>query len=73
VPLRRVVLNVAGARVDLHALVDDVVEHLRAPHLHHRALDVVLLDALEAGIRVANVDVREVAVNHAGRAVDQRL
>ncbi len=38
----------------------DVVAHLRAPHLEHGALDVVLLDPLEHGGGIVESDVREV-------------
>ena len=68
VALGRVVLDVPGAPEDLDGLVDRVVQHLRAPHLEHRALDVVLLDA---GQRLGGRgDAGEDAVDHARRAVD---
>ena len=67
------VLDEAGAPEDLHRLVDHVVQHLRAPDLGHRALDVVLLDPLELGGGVLGVDVGQVAVDAAGDAVHHRL
>ena len=50
VALGGVVLDVAGAPEDLHRLVHAVVEDLGGVDLHHRALDVVLLDAPQ-GVR----------------------
>ena len=44
--LGRILLDEAVAAVDLHGLVDHVVDHLRAPDLDDGALDRVLLDRL---------------------------
>ena len=73
VALGGVVLDVARAPEDLDVLVDDVVEHLGAPDLDHRALDVVLLDPLQGGLGVVEAHAGEVPVDHPGGAVDDRL
>ena len=49
--LRRILLDKSVARVNLHGLVDDVVDHLRAPDFNDRALDGVLLDRLQRLLR----------------------
>jgi hypothetical protein len=44
--LRRILFHEAVAGIDLHRLVDDVIDHLRAPDFEDRALDRIFLDRL---------------------------
>ena len=50
--LRRILLDKAVATVNLHGLIDDVVEHLRAGDLDDGALDGILLNGLADGFGI---------------------
>ena len=74
--LGRIFLDKAISTVDLHGLVDDVVNHLRAPHFNDGAFDRILLNRLAHflhGIRARLVHFAQRHIHHANRAIHHCL
>ena len=71
--LGRVVPDEPVAAVDLHVLVEHLVQRLAARHLEDRRLDGVLLQRAENGAVVAGVGALEHPVDEAHGAEDHRL
>ena len=75
-PLRGVFLDEAVATVNLHGLVDNVIDHLRTPNLDDRTLYGVLFDCLPSFLccfRTGFFYFTESGVHHSYCAIDERL
>src|SRR5262249_11222253 len=73
--LRRVLLDEAVTAVDLHDLVDHLIDHLRAPDLQDGALDGVVLDAfahLRRRVGSVLIDLAQRDVDHTDGTVRHR-